>query len=178
MAQTRTIYISADGLAITGLSPTWDSLKKVSDGSDISSTPSISEVGGGFYKFDADIPLNENWCGVVDAGASLDDVYRYIPVVMGSNDISYNEAVYVTPQYDEDSDTLQFVTFMLVEGQIHTSVTDAEISVYDTTHTLQFTVSSSSPTAGVFMLAKNEPDLNNLEAYYLKAKITDRKSVV
>jgi len=44
------LYYSSSGVAVTGLSPTFDIFKKVSDASDVT-PPAISEIAGGYYKF-------------------------------------------------------------------------------------------------------------------------------
>lgn len=70
---------------ITGLTPTWNSLLKVSDGTDFTPQPSITEIGGGKYKFT--IPSTQV-CGIVDGGVALSDVDRYInDVAVGPEDI-------------------------------------------------------------------------------------------
>ncbi|MHA1370482.1 MAG: hypothetical protein ACTSRA_12315 [Promethearchaeota archaeon] len=84
------IYITEDGAPKTGLSPTWNSLYAL-DGTDKStSAPSISEVGGGWYKFDVKYgtpPFDVNeLVGVIDAGSSLSDYERYVPVNISTRD--------------------------------------------------------------------------------------------
>lgn len=72
------IYFADNGVAKTGLTPTFSSFKKVSDGSNVT-PPAISEVGGGWYKT-ADYTAPEDIVGVVDGGAALTaDADRYVP---------------------------------------------------------------------------------------------------
>ena len=47
---TRLVFFSDEGIPATGLTPTWSSLKKVSDGSNFTPQPTFTEVGGGWYK--------------------------------------------------------------------------------------------------------------------------------
>ena len=90
---TFKLYI-ADGCGPkTGLSPSWESLKAI-DGTDRSgSAPSISEIGGGWYKFSqtygtAPWDVNE-LVGVIDAGGSLLDAQRYIPMCVSLRDMAF-----------------------------------------------------------------------------------------
>jgi hypothetical protein len=47
------VFFSTAGVPATGLSPTIDVYKKVSDALDVTPVPTIAEIGGGFYKFTA-----------------------------------------------------------------------------------------------------------------------------
>ena len=47
------VFFSNTGAPATGLSPTIGVYKKVSDGTDVTPVPTVSEIGGGFYKFTA-----------------------------------------------------------------------------------------------------------------------------
>ena len=81
------VYFSDAGQPKDGLSPTWESLITAQNGTDKSgSAPTISELGGGWSKFDItfgagawDI-ITEDLAGVIDGGSSLVDVDRYKPV--------------------------------------------------------------------------------------------------
>lgn len=75
----------------TGLSPTIITYKKISDGSDVASPPSISEVGGGLYKFTA--TSTEALGVVVDGGATLSNAERYKVMQITPNDGSLDAAV-------------------------------------------------------------------------------------
>jgi len=81
------VYFSDAGQPKGGLSPTWESLVTAQNGTDKSgSAPTISELGGGWYKFDItfgagawDI-ITEDLAGVIDGGSGLVDIDRYKPV--------------------------------------------------------------------------------------------------
>ena len=47
------VFFSNAGVPATGLTPTIGVYKKVSDGTDVTPAPTVSEIGGGFYKFTA-----------------------------------------------------------------------------------------------------------------------------
>jgi len=173
MSELRTVYISNGGSAATGLTPTWQSLKNVATGANITPQPTFAEVGGGFYRFTVDIGVGIQWCGVIDGGATITEPSeRYVPFMAGDSDLAKNTLVFCTPVYDETSDTLTFFVFMLRDGQIVTTASDAEVSVYDSGHTLLFTVSGSSSTNGVFVLSKNTPGIDSGEGYYCVGTIT------
>jgi hypothetical protein len=83
-------YVAKDGLPLTGAAAEMDfeSLKTVSGTDKISSAPSISEIGGGWYKFSAAFgtaPFDSgDLIGVIDADKNnsnkLANAERYIPV--------------------------------------------------------------------------------------------------
>lgn len=90
-------FVSEDGAPKTGLTPTWDSLRAL-DGTDKSgSAPSISEIGGGWYKFEAvygTAPFDvAELVGVIDAGSSLSDFERYVPVTVSVRDLALAKLV-------------------------------------------------------------------------------------
>ena len=175
MSEERSVYFSNNGVPSEGLTPVWKTLKKVSDGTDISSQPSFAEVGGGWYRFTADVPIDEQWAGVIDGGNIIPlDSERYIPVLIGDNDIRRNTISVVTPQYDESSDTLQFMCFLLRNGETVPSaqLDSATVTVYDSSHTQTFSVTGSGSSNGVFVLAQNTPGLLNGAVYYAVAEIT------
>ena len=81
------VYFSDQGLAKTGLSCTWEYLLTGENATDKSgAAPSITEVGGGWYKFDITFGsgcwdvTTEDLVGVIDGGAALDNIDRYKPV--------------------------------------------------------------------------------------------------
>lgn len=53
------------GQPLSGLSPTWSSLKRASDGTDYTPQPPLSQIGGGLYKTTF---LSERLTGVIDLG--------------------------------------------------------------------------------------------------------------
>ena len=46
------VFFSNTGAPATGLTPAIEVYKKVSDGTDVTPAPTVSEIGGGFYKFE------------------------------------------------------------------------------------------------------------------------------
>jgi len=96
------LFITEDGRPKIGLSPTWQSLHAV-DGTDkIAQAPAISEIGGGWYKFEVVYGVNPftspELVGVIDAGAELSDYDRYIPATISLRDLALakltNKATY------------------------------------------------------------------------------------
>lgn len=172
MNETRSVYITDLGVPKTGLTPTWNVLKKVASGADVTPQPSITAVGGGWYKFDANVPVDEQWAGIIDAGATVASASeRYIPVLLIDSDLTVATTVYITPVYDENSDTVFFMVFLMRNGELYTTPTSVTITVYDTTHTLLFTLNTSSSTNGVFVISKNTPGFTSGEGYYCKAEL-------
>lgn len=167
---TKLVYFSDVGVPKTGLSLTWEYLLKQSDGSAFIPQPSFIEIGGGWYSFD--ISPTEMIVGVIDGSATLTaDTERYIPVYFDIYDYLYE--VLLTPVYDENSDSLTFLAFLLQNGKrITADLTNCSISVYDSVHTLLFTITSSSNTNGVFVISKSSPGLTANAAYYAIATIT------
>jgi hypothetical protein len=166
---TREVYFSNVGAPTAGLTLTWESLLKVSDGTNFTPQPTFEEIGGGWYKFDVD--PTEKLVGVIDGGASLSAQERYQPVYFDVYDFLYE--MYCQPVYDEDTDTITFIAFMLKNGKKVSAPTSCSISVYDASHVLQFTVSSSSATNGVFVLTKSTPNLIKNTAYYAVVSIIE-----
>jgi hypothetical protein len=78
------IYFSEAGAPKTGLTPTVTVYKKVSDGSDVGSPPSVTTIGGGFYKFTA--APSEALVVQVDGGAALANPDRYKVMQITPND--------------------------------------------------------------------------------------------
>ena len=87
------VYIADGAGPKTGLSPTWEYLLAI-DGTDKSgSAPAISEIGGGWYKFTltyGTAPWDvAELVGVIDAGSTIMDAQRYIPVVISNRDFAF-----------------------------------------------------------------------------------------
>ena len=90
MAIEIPFYVAKDGLPLTGAAAEMDFefLKTVSGTDKIGSAPSISEIGGGWYKFSAAFgtaPFNSgDLTGVIDVDKdgdnNLANAERYIPV--------------------------------------------------------------------------------------------------
>jgi len=77
------LYIADEGDPATGLTPAWETFKKVSNGADLIG-PAIEEIGGGWYKFD--YTATEDLIGVIDGGDALTDIDRYIPINLSAQD--------------------------------------------------------------------------------------------
>jgi len=71
---TYSVFFTNAGVPEIGLTPTAITFKKVSDGTNIA-LPSVSETGGGWYKFSA--TFTESAVIVIDGGAGLADADRY-----------------------------------------------------------------------------------------------------
>jgi hypothetical protein len=69
------VYFSNAGTPATGLSPAIGIYKKVSDGTDVTPVPPVSEIGGGFYRFTA-APA-EAMVIRMNGGGSLADPDKY-----------------------------------------------------------------------------------------------------
>lgn len=180
MANTYVVYFSDSGVAATGLTPTWDTLKRVSDGAD-QSQPSISEVGGGWYKYTTTIPVGETWVGVINGGVSLGDVDRFVPIDMRENDFDLDkfEEIFVTTKFDEDSDSLTLVVFMLRDGKlVESGITNMNIKVFTEGHVLQFDLNETTPINGVFVFTKSSPGLVKNTLYYAIAIATEASGTI
>lgn len=67
----------------TGLTPTWVFLKKLSDNTDITPQPAVTEISGGQYKFTYDAEAHGEAAGQVDAGAAVPNpADRYVDVLL------------------------------------------------------------------------------------------------
>lgn len=165
----KVVYFAKAGIPSIGLTPSFLTLKKSSDGSNISQ-PSILEVGGGWYKLD--INPTELTVGVIDSGdGTMSDSDRYLPFYTDINDYLFE--VLVTPVYDDETDSLKFLVFCLQNGRIRTTaLTNCDITVYDSSHVEKFTLNSTSFTNGVTVLTKSSPGLVDDENYYVSAEIT------
>ena len=61
---------------------------------------------------------------------------------------------------------------MLEDGVIKTAnLTSMTVNIYDTSHTSQFTITTTSFTNGVAILTKNTPDLDNNTQYYVAGSL-------
>ena len=69
------VFFSNAGAPATGLTPTIGVYKKVSDATDVTPAPTVSEIGGGFYKFSAS-PA-EALVVRMNGGGSLSDADKY-----------------------------------------------------------------------------------------------------
>ncbi len=96
------IFITEGGAPKTGLSPTWSSLRTTGGVDKSAAGPAIQEIGGGWYKAEFtygtspfDVP---ELVGVIDAGATLGNTERYLPIVISLRDLALvklvNKATY------------------------------------------------------------------------------------
>jgi len=80
------VYFTQYGSPATGLSPTWSSLHDTNGTDKSGQGPSISEIGGGWYKFEltkGSAPWDgTDLVGVIDGGPSLSGAERYLPVII------------------------------------------------------------------------------------------------
>lgn len=85
MQTTYTTFLrdSATGLGRDGLTPTWATCVSLITGTPIVAPPSITEVGGGWYRFAYDPIAAGPAVGVVDAGAGVVGADRYVAVSLG-----------------------------------------------------------------------------------------------
>lgn len=87
---TYKVYFAEAGVATTGLTVTWEYLKKVSDGTDEGSPPAFTEIGGGWYKYS--YSPTEDMVGVIDGSATItSDSDRYVPVDFTASDTAITE---------------------------------------------------------------------------------------
>ena len=92
-------FVTDGGAVATGLTPTWDFLFRVSDNA-AQAQPAITEIGGGWYKFTADVPYDEHWVGTIDADAALANCERYVPIDLIHKDLEgANKYLNITPIY-------------------------------------------------------------------------------
>ena len=74
-----TAYFSSSGSPATGLTPTVD-IYKVSDSSQVASSAAMTEIGGGWYKYNFSTADDvEAYVTVCDGGATLSASERYAP---------------------------------------------------------------------------------------------------
>jgi hypothetical protein len=87
------VYIADCSGPTSGLTPSWDHLYST-DGTDKSGdAPTISEIGGGWYKFEltyGQTPWNvAELVGVIDAGDEVLDAQRHVPICVSLRDLGF-----------------------------------------------------------------------------------------
>jgi hypothetical protein len=91
------IFITADGVPASGLSPAWQSLRTLDGTEKSASAPAISEIGGGWYRFEmihGTAPFDvAELVGVIDAGSALSNYDRYLPVTISLRDLALAKLV-------------------------------------------------------------------------------------
>lgn len=180
MANLFRIYISDNGLAKTGLTPTFQTLLNVDDGSAFT-PPTITEIGGGWYKFSVALVPFEHIVGVVDAGSALvNNSERFIPVDARYSDFDFDrKQIFITPSFDELTDTVTFIVFTLINGKILTTeLTSITVEVFNETHVSQFSLVTTSFTNGVAVLTKTTPGFTADRGFYAKATLVTTNETV
>ena len=128
------VFFSNAGVPATGLTPTIGVYKKVSDGTDVTPAPTVSEIGGGFYKFTA-TPA-EALVVRMNGGGSLSDADKYKVMQITPNDASLDAMVSTrAPESGGNVAAIKAKTDNLpaapaVEGNVEGHVADA-LAAYD-----------------------------------------------
>lgn len=128
------VFFSNAGVPATGLTPTIGVYKKVSDGTDVTPAPTISEIGGGFYKFTA-TPA-EALVVRMNGGGSLAEADKYKVMQITPNDPSLDAMVSTrAPESGGNVTAIKTKTDNLpaapaVEGNVQGHVADA-LAAYD-----------------------------------------------
>jgi hypothetical protein len=174
------VFFSSAGVPATGLSPAIGVYKKVSDGTDVTPVPTVTEVGGGFYKFAA-TPA-EALVVRINGGGSLGDADKYKVMQITPHDADLDAQVSTrAPEAGGSLAAIKAKTDNLpavpaVEGNIQGHVADA-LAAYDppTKAELDAAVSPLALEAGI------EPQvLAALNAYDppTRAEVTSDKAAV
>lgn len=119
------LYISSGGVPQMGLSPSWLYLYSIDGEDKLADAPLISEIGGGWYKFEVIFGhepfTSAELVGVIDAGELLSEFERFVPVNISLRDLAavklMNKANYDIASGIEivrnDSDTEDEIRFKL-----------------------------------------------------------------
>jgi hypothetical protein len=126
------VFFSTAGVPATGLTPTIGVYKKVSDGTDVTPAPTVSEIGGGFYKFTA-TPA-EALVVRMNGGGSLAEADKYKVMQITPHDADLDTQV-STRGSQADLTAIKAKTDNLpaapaVEGNVQGHVADA-LAAYD-----------------------------------------------
>jgi hypothetical protein len=128
------VFFSNIGVPATGLTPTIGVYKKVSDGADVTPVPTVSEIGGGFYKFGAS-PA-ETLVVRMNGRGSLPDADKYKVMQITPNDASLDAMVSTrAPESGGNVAAIKTKTDSLpaapaIEGNVQGHVADA-LAAYD-----------------------------------------------
>ncbi len=83
---TFLVYFSRSGAPAAGLAPVWSSLRETGGADRLAEAPAVSEIGGGWYRFEASkgaAPWDAaDLVGVLDGGEGLSGAERYLPVIL------------------------------------------------------------------------------------------------
>ena len=126
------------------------------------------------------IPFN-HYIGIIDAGASIvDPAERFVPVDVRYNDFDDTSDVMVINVFDEDSDSVTFLTYILINGVIlSVGLISAQIEVFDVNHSNLFSLTTTSQTNGVFVANKATPGFTANNIFYSRSTIvTTNGSVI
>ena len=176
MANYHTFFVHNGGVPATGLAPTWQYLKHVVDGTDYTPQPSITEIGGGWYKYVTSLTDFQHIAGVIDAGAAIGNASRYISQDIRFSTLSEKEKkeVVVSCSYDEDTLALSFMVSLLINGElVTTGVTSLTVAVYDENHLQQFSENTTSFTNGIGIITTNNPSLTKNKMYYAIVSVVE-----
>jgi hypothetical protein len=128
------VFFSNAGAPATGLAPTIGVYKKVSDATDVTPAPTVSEIGGGFYKFSA-TPA-EALVVRMNGGGSLAEADKYKVMQITPNDAGLDAAVSTrAPESGGNVAAIKTKTDNLpaapaIEGNVQGHVADA-LTAYD-----------------------------------------------
>jgi hypothetical protein len=128
------VFFSSAGVPATGLTPTIGVYKKVSDATDVTPVPTVSEIGGGFYKFSAS-PA-EALVIRMNGGESLAEADKYKVMQITPNDASLDAMVSTrAPESGGNVAAIKTKTDNLpsdpaIEGNVQGYVADA-MAAYD-----------------------------------------------
>ncbi len=97
------VYFSDGGTPKTGLTPTVDVYAKVSDGTSAGTAPTVAELSGGFYAFDAS-PSVAVACRVNSGDGTMSDGDRYKVLQITPDDANLDAAVSTRSTFDNAVD--------------------------------------------------------------------------
>lgn len=94
---TFLVYFSQSGVPAAGLAPVWGSLHGADGQDHTAQGPAISEVGGGWYRFEltkGTPPWQDGQLvGVIDGGSLLSGAKRYLPVIVSEQSLERQAAL-------------------------------------------------------------------------------------
>jgi hypothetical protein len=147
------VFFSNAGAPATGLTPTIGVYKKVSDGTDVTPAPTVSEIGGGFYKFTA--AAAEALVVRMNGGGSLAEADKYKVMQITPHDADLDAQVSTRGNQSDlmavkaKTDNLPAVP--AVEGNVQGHVADA-LAAYDPPTRAEATLDQEAILAAVATL--------------------------
>jgi hypothetical protein len=147
------VFFSNAGVPASGLTPSIGVYKRVSDGTDVTPAPTVSEIGGGFYKFTA-TPA-EPLVVRLNGGGSLSDADKYKVMQITPHDADLDTQV-STRGSQADLTAIKAKTDNLpaapaVEGNVQGHVAEA-LAAYDPPTRDEATADKTAILAGVAAL--------------------------